>query len=121
MTAPKTLFLIDGLGGVLSTLCLIGILYFDAFSGMPESSLYLFITIGSCCAVYSLSCYVYKPEKWRKYLKLSAAANLFYCVLTAIAVEQHADRLTLTGYSYFIAEIIVIVILALCEFRAAFR
>lgn len=115
----KNIFLIDGLGAIISTFCLVVLVYFEDKFGMPKNYLYLFITIGSICSIYSISCYFLSSTNWRKYLTLIAISNLLYCGLTAFAIYINAYKLTSIGYIYFCVELVIIITLAVYELKKA--
>lgn len=117
MMKPTTIFLIDGIGAISSTIGLCIVLYFQALMGMPEQYLYVFIGIALLLAVYSLSCYYFSPLHWKKYLHIVCIANLLYSVLTAFAVYKNYSNLLWLGKAYFILEIAVILLLCRYEYH----
>jgi hypothetical protein len=107
---PKNLFLIDGLGALL-TAFLIGIvlrIFEDAF-GMPQKHLIILSILACIFAIYSMSCYFFVGKNWRTYLKIIAVANLMYCLLTAVLVMLLYQQITILGIIYFIGEILIII------------
>lgn len=117
---PPTLFLIDGLGALLSAILLgVVLVQFEAIFGMPPNVLYGLAGIAGGFCIYSLSCFLRKPENWRPYLKGIAIANLAYCALTAGLVVYFRQRLTGLGILYFVLEIAVIVGLSVFELKTA--
>ena len=117
---PKQLFLIDGLGGCLTVLCLLGVLSkHEASFGVPPGILYVLAGIGACCAVYSLICYGFVGKRWRFFLRLIAFINLAYCALTMGITLWLYPSLTLWGVLYFALEVLVISSLALLELRCS--
>ena len=117
----KKVFLIDGIGAIVSTCCLVTLMYLENIFGMPKSYLYLFITVGFISSIYSISCYYLNPINWRKYLRIIAISNVAYCTLTLICIYINASKLTTLGIIYFVAEIIIIIALALLELKIARR
>ena len=112
----RRLFLIDGQGALLSAFFLgVVLVYFEENIGMPGPTLYFLAVIASGFAVYSLSCYLIQPVNYRPYVLAIATLNLLYCSLTLGLVIYHRNSLSLLGFSYFILEIIVIVILVYSE------
>lgn len=114
----KTLFLIDGIGAVVSTLCLMLLLYCKDFSGMPVTYLTVFVMIGSALTVFSSYCYFRNPVNPKKFLRIIVIANAAYCLLTAFSVVMNAGQLTTFGLLYFIAEIMIIAIVISVETKA---
>ena len=117
---PKKLFLIDGLGALLSAFMLgIILVKFENIFGMPRRALYILSFIACIFSVYSFSCFIRQLENWKPYLKIIAVANLIYCCVTLGLVINLYQKLTIFGLLYFVLEIIVIVILATTELKIA--
>ncbi len=116
----RTLFLIDGIGAVISATFLGYILIrFNEYIGMPISVLKFLAAVAKIFAVYSFVNYFLKPKNWRRYLKLIAIANTIYCLITVGFVLYNFQHITILGISYFIGEIIIIVVLVNLELKAA--
>ena len=107
---PKKLFLIDGLGAILSAFSLgIVLVRFEHYVGMPQNVLY-FLSIAACFfAVYSFFCYFRTPKNWQPFLKAIAIVNFIYCCLTISLVFYFRDQLTHLGLIYFLFEVFVII------------
>lgn len=119
---PRTLFLIDGMGAILSA-TILGIVLpqFEYLIGMPITVLH-YLAIAACImAIYSLTCYVFNPIHWRIYLTIIAVMNLTYCALSLGLVLFYYPQLTQLGLAYFIIEKFVVVPLALIEIKTALR
>ncbi|MEL7120827.1 MAG: hypothetical protein AAFO07_15350 [Bacteroidota bacterium] len=108
--SPKRIFLVDGLGALLSAAYL-GILMvvLNEYFGMPVSVLYVLAGIACFFAVYSLSCHFFLKKNWKPFLGFIMTANLLYCVLTLVLVIYHFNGLTTLGVVYFILEMFVII------------
>lgn len=120
--SPKRLFLIDSLGAVITALSLGATLpYFQSYIGMPTHILYSLACIAGVFAVYSLTSHFRLPSNWRIFLKIIAVANFLYCGLTLGLVLYFWQQLTWVGVSYFLLEMMVIVVLATVELRVAHR
>ena len=115
----RFIFLLDGLGALLSILCLTFILCNIPLFGLNSSWLKTFILIASLLSLFSISRHILQPKVWRTQLKLLAIFNLFYCLLTTVALLVEFSTITMWGWIYFVAEIVVVVILALWEYRIA--
>ena len=114
----SVLFLMDGLGALLTTFFLGYVLVrYQSTIGMPENVLFLLASIAAFYTIYSLSCYYFSPKDWRKYMRGIAIANLIYCCLTGCMVLLFSDLLTTWGYVYFLLEILIIIALARFELR----
>ena len=114
------IFLVDGLGASFSAvvLAMIG-LFFDAIFGMPVTVLWGLSCVALIYSVYSFSCYFTIAHAGPRNLKFIAVANIFYCVLTGCLVAIHYREVTILGYIYFSAEIVVISALAVLEWRVS--
>lgn len=117
---PRQLFLIDGLGALLTAFFLAVILAkFEAHFGMPRNVLYPLAIVACIFAIYSMSCYFFLPVHWRPYLKVIALANLTYCCLTLALVIFHYQSLMVLGLLYFLLELVVVGALIYIELRVA--
>jgi hypothetical protein len=111
----KNIFLVDGVGAILSTLFLISMLWLEGVFGMPKKSLYLLTPIGIAFSIYSVSCHYIQPLRWKFFLTIIAAANFLYCCLTIFMIIQNNYKLTILGRLYFIGEIAIILALIFLE------
>jgi phosphatidylserine synthase len=94
------------------------ILYkFDDYFGMPRNVVLNFILVASCLFLYSTSIYFIKPLNWKILLKILSITNTLYCFLTIYEVFQNKESITMFGYIYFIAEIIVVKVIDYLEYK----
>lgn len=122
MTKPKTLFLIDGLGAMLSAFLLgVVLVRFENFFGIPASTLYILAFIPILFAFYDAYQYLNISANSPTALKRIAIANLLYCSLSLAFAFYHADVLTIFGWAYIIVEILVVFLLAVYELKIAKR
>jgi len=113
----RNVFLVDGLGAVLSTSATAMILLrFHALFGMPTQTLRVLVVVAVGFAVYSLSCWM-RRASLRPWLPIVMVANLAYCGLVAVALIGHGSVLTPLGLAYFIGEMMVILGVVLFEAR----
>jgi hypothetical protein len=118
---PRTLFLIDGLGAVLTAGLLAGVLAnLEALFGVSASQLYALAAIAGLFAVYSMTCYFSNPRNWRPFLKAIASANIVYCCFTLVLVFFFSQETTALGKAYFVGEGVIVGCLSYLELRAAF-
>lgn len=110
--------MLDALGATLSTICLgaVSTAFYPLF-GMPLKILYLLAGLAAMYALYSFRHYFWFSEKETRYLRGIALANYFYGGLTLSLVVSHFERLTTWGRTYFIAELVIIFVLATIEYR----
>lgn len=129
-TSPRLLFLIDGLGALLSA-ALLGLVLprFEALFNMPPATLHILALIACVFAVYSLSCFICLSKGWGPawgpatyplwYLKAIAVANLLYGALSLGVLVYLYPQPSIWSLLYFASEVTVIGVLALIELRVA--
>jgi hypothetical protein len=117
---PRTLFLLDGLGAVLTTFSLFFVLrnYYDYF-GIPANILTYLSVIGLVYCAYSMACYCLLKDYWTPYLRIIGISNFLYCILTTMLLYAYYKGLTRIGLTYFLAEILIIMLLVYIELRVA--
>ena len=109
---PKIIFLIDGIGAVITAVLLLLILFkFQSSFGMPEKPILYLSGIALFYAFSSLSFYFKTTENIIPYIKYMVIANTLYCLLSAVFVYYNFSALTSLGLGYFSVEIFVIMIL----------
>jgi hypothetical protein len=119
-TNPKSIFLIDGVGAIVSALLLSVLLGQNvAVFGIPQAVLYKLAALASVFALYSLCCYFFLLGNYKPYLRIIAFANLLYCTITLVLVFVFYQQLTLFGILYFINEKIVVGSLVYLELKAS--
>jgi len=117
---PKTLFLIDSLGAMLTTFFLFVVLRnFNEYFGMPKTILSYLSAIAACFCIYSTACFLFLKNCWTPYIKGISFANLFYCVLTIGLLLVYYPLLTIIGAIYFLLEIAIICGLVYVELKVA--
>ena len=116
----KSLFLIDGLGALVSAISLgVVLVQLESWVGMPPPVLYPLAGIAGLFALYSLSCFFFLKGNRSPFLKGIAIANLLYCGLTLGAMIFHAEHLRPLGWTYFAGELVIVVGLAVLELKMA--
>jgi hypothetical protein len=115
---PKKLFLIDGLGAMLSAFLLAMVLApMEQLVGIPRTTLDRLALVPCLFVLYDLYCYYFTTNKPGAYLKGIAAFNTAYCCLSLILVINHFRLVTFFGWSYLLLEIAVIMMLASVEWK----
>ena len=61
----KKLFLVDGVGALLSAILLWVLAQFENMLGLPSKVLYVLSVMPCFFAIYSIFCFVKKIENWR--------------------------------------------------------
>ena len=115
----RRLFLIDGLGALVTSGLAVVIAQLEHLFGIPGPVMYLLAAIAACFAVYSLTSS--GRGAGMPFLRVTSIANLLYCLLTVVVMLHFREQITSLGIAYFIAEILVVFPLALLEFSAANR
>ncbi len=115
---PKKIFLVDGLGAMLSAFLLVFVLArFEPIFGIPPEPLYFLSIIPILFAVYDLYAYQKKHQKTGPLLKGIALLNLIYCLISIGLILYHFATITLFGWLYILLEIVIVLILATIECR----
>jgi len=118
----ENFFLIDGLGAILSAFLLgVVLVKFEIFFGIPSSALYILATLPMFFAIYDFYSYRQKDDKLGRFLKGIAIINLLYCCLSIWFAFYHFQTITYFGWAYLLIEILIVVIIAIIEFKIAHR
>ena len=114
---PKKLFLVDGLGALLSAFLLGFILVsFKDDVGMPSGTLYLLAAFPIALAIFDFYCYRKENTTTGIFLKIIALLNVQYCILSLGLALYHRETLTSLGWIYISIEILIILLLSAIEF-----
>ncbi|MBQ4822553.1 hypothetical protein [Aquimarina sp. MMG016] len=117
---PKRLFLIDGIGAIVSAFLLgIVLVKLESFFGIPISMLYVLASLPVFFAIYDLYSYQKDNDKLTGLLKGIAIMNLLYCKLSIGLTIFHYQKITHWGWTYIIVEVLIIIILAIIELKVA--
>ena len=119
---PKKLFLIDAIGGIISsTIIYFGVFFLNDVFRMPKKVLTILAFIPILYFFYSFFNYLNanKNKNLSNQLKIIAFANLSYCVFTITLINFYFSKLTVLELTYFILEIIVLILLSIIEFKTA--
>lgn len=116
----RKIFLLDGIGGLITSFMLFFILRnFEEYFGMPGNVLIWLSALGLVYGIYSLSCYFFVRKNLNKFLKIIAVANIIYCVITGLLIYVHYNSLTSLGVIYLVVEIFIILGLVRMELKLA--
>lgn len=117
---PKRLFIIDGLGALLSAFLLgVVLVQWQSAIGIPTSTLYFLASMPIGFALSDMLAYFFATNHIASSLKGIAILNILYCVISLILVLSHLETVTLLGWSYIIIEVIIIITLVYLEFKVA--
>ena len=116
----KKLFLLDGLGALLTAVLLSLVLgNFENFFGVPKQMLYGLSIVALIFAIYSMTCSKVLNTNWRTFLRLIATLNIIYCIAPFIVLFINRGNITGFAVAYFIGEMMIILYLAKLEFNLA--
>jgi hypothetical protein len=117
---PRALFLTDGIGAILTGICLFVIMrHFNEYFGMPPAILTLLLALAACLCMYSLLCFLFLKKNPVLFINIISIANLLYCLLTMVLLIVYFPLLTFLGVAYFVGEIGIICVLVYIECKVA--
>lgn len=117
---PRKLFIVDGLGAVVTAFSLSVILVrFEHIFGIPPYMLYILAIFPVVYGLFDIYSFRSNESKWPKYLRVVAILNLSYCFISLAMAFYHAQSIRVWGWLYLINEIIVIVVLSIFELSVA--
>ena len=117
---PKRLFIVDGLGALLSAFLLgVVLVKFEHLFGIPTKTLYYLAILSIFLVIFDFFCYRNIKENSDQYLKRIAIMNLVYCFLSIGVAIYHFEIITQFGWIYILQEILIVVILAFIELKTA--
>ncbi len=117
---PRKLFLIDGLGALLSSF-LTGVVVagFRDYFGIPLQAIYLLAVVPLFFAGYDTFCFLTYRGRPARRLQVIASLNILYCLLSFSIMVLYRESLTLLGYLHLIAEAVVVSFVAAFELSMA--
>jgi len=114
---PWQIFLIDGMGALLSAILLCVVQYYKEVFGVPDAMFQLLIPFQVLFACYSFTCLLSKSGKQKILLTVIIICNVLYALYSLLLVYLNADQLSTIGIIYFMLEILVILLLVSLELR----
>lgn len=116
MINSKNIFLIDGIGALISSIFLGIILpYFNPYFSLPIDILYSLSLVAVCFAVYSITCHYKAHSNSRNLLLIIAILNCFYGLSTLLILFIYKELITIFDYVYFIIELFILLALIIIE------
>ncbi len=117
---PRQLFLVDGIGAVVSALLwgVVGVRV-APWVGIPVPTMLLLALLPGLFSVYDFYHFFQRNQAVRVPLRGIAAMNVGYCGLSAVLAIYHYETLTTWGWAYIGAELIIVLALARLEYRVA--
>ena len=117
---PKKLFLIDGIGAILSVILLLFLVGgLHSIFGIPTTYLHLLAIFAVLFAFFDFYIYFKTQEKHSIALKIIVLMNIFYCFISIGVVIFLFDKITIFGMLYLGAEILIIAILSSIELKVS--
>jgi len=93
--SAQNIFLIDGVGALVSAFLLAVVLVqLESYFGIPSSALYFLAVFPVIFAIYDFYCFYNVRNKLDRFLKGIAVANLLYCCLSLGVLFYHLETLT---------------------------
>lgn len=119
---PRRLFLIDGIGAMVSAFLLgVVLVKWEVLFGIPSSTLYILAAIPVVFALFDVYSSQQTSDKMNGLMKAIATMNLLYCLLSLVGAFFHLSSITVLGWAYILGEIGIVSVLALLELRVAQR
>jgi hypothetical protein len=113
----KTIFLVDGMGAVVSFLFTSLLLpIFSSELGLPLKTIYFLAVFPFLYACCSLGIYFFIKEIKKWMLTFIIGCNCFYC-LVSVAVMSGSETITGWGIALLCAEILVIFLIVAAEIQ----
>ena len=119
---PKLLFILDGVGAMLSAFLLgVVLVRLEKIFGLPSSTLYFLATLPIIFAIYDFLSYRKINSKGGRLLRGIGTMNLVYCLLSIGLAFYHTKTITSFGWTYILVEVSIVMTLAIMELRMANR
>lgn len=115
---PKAIFLVDSIGAFLSAFCLLIISrFYINYFGINPSILQLLTILPIVFCIFSACCYLLVKRSYKPFIQIIALANLLYGLITLILMGTQFAEITFLGLSYFVLELMILVLIILLEFK----
>ena len=117
---PRTLLTIDAVGAGLSMVFLGAVLRsLMPVTGLPTEALTLLAILPTVCISYDLACLLTRRADAAPALWPIALMNITYVCVTMALLRMHAAQVTVTGWCYFSAELLIVLALAAVQMWTA--
>lgn len=114
---PRKLSLIDAFGA-LTTAMLLWFVIKNVGIDLSVSIIKSLSAFAFLIALYSFASFMFIRTNWRSYILSIATINISYCVVT-LTTLLFQSKMRLTGYCYFIIEIVFITVLVNIQLQVA--
>ncbi|MEW4567783.1 hypothetical protein AB1L88_07940 [Tautonia sp. JC769] len=117
---PRRLFLIDGLGALVSAAMLgVVLVRLESVFGVPPRMLLVLAIFPVFFAVYDFACFLLDPRSPGRLLRPIGLANLSYVVIGMILMVRHSDFIMLPGWIYLVSEMLIVAALGFAELQVS--
>lgn len=117
---PEQLFVIDGLGALLSAFLLgVVLVHYQPLFGIPKNTLYFLATLPCLFAIFDLSAYLGSKKLHPIRLKWIGAINLAYCLVSLGLATYHFEQITFLGFAHIALEVIIVSALGSIEIKTS--
>lgn len=117
---PKRLFIVDGIGAIVSAIMLgIVLVRLESYIGIPSTTLYILAIIPIFFLFYDFISYRSEDAYIGRRLQGIAIMNLLYCFLSIGFTYYHRESITSLGLVYVVIEILIILYIVVLELKAA--
>ena len=117
---PRKLFLMDGLGALLSAFLLgVVLVKLESVFGIPVKVLYILAFLPCIFAVYDLFCFLLVKKNQQYFLTAIALLNLIYSIVSIGLALQHRQKIMALGWGYILLEITILIVLIYIELKTA--
>lgn len=118
LSSSCLLLLVDAAGALLSAAMLLLLSFHHELVGLPAAVLRALAVPAAVFFLISGAGYLSNPARPARLLTAIAVLNFSYCVVTLWVALNFASVLTWTGWTYFLLEVFVILVLVRLELRA---
>ena len=119
---PRRVFLLDGLGALVSTLALVAVVIpLQPYFGLPRDLLWKFASVAAVFSAYSLTCAQVLRENFRPFMAVIALSNSVYSLATMGSLYSHRVAVTPLCVLYFMLEVMIVAALVSLEIRTIRR
>lgn len=116
-SVPKLLFLLDGMGALLSWVLLAFILPgMSEWVGLDVETLKLLSYFPLVYMIYDFACFLMATKRWLIFVPAIIIFNVSYCIITVLVLLTYRNELGTLGWLYFAGELFIIAVLVRIEY-----
>jgi hypothetical protein len=118
---PKYIFVLDGVGALLSLLGLLLLfLFFQKEVGFSTGVFGVLLVAAMLLAAFDFFCYFKIEPPYQRHMLMLAMGNIAYIIFTAVGLFYHAQQVSVFAWSYFLLELVILMALVVLELQVAF-